>query len=173
MTRTKPMEPVAVVVDDPKQRVLEILEEHRLMVLATLRPDGWPQATTVGYIYDDLTLYCAVARTSQKFENIRRDSRVSVAIAGGGTKGLHGLSMAARATESTDPQETDRVNRLLWTRYSHDHVFSPRSASAAVLKITPILVSLIDLAGRDGQPRLLRVGNRTFLEEVVDQAPAR
>ena len=27
------------------------------MTVATNRPDGWPQATTVGYVNDGLTLY--------------------------------------------------------------------------------------------------------------------
>jgi hypothetical protein len=32
-----------------KGRILALLGEHRIMTIATLRPDGWPQATTVGY----------------------------------------------------------------------------------------------------------------------------
>ena len=44
-----------------KTKVLELLDGHRLMTVATLRDDGWPQATLVGYVHDDLTLYFAVA----------------------------------------------------------------------------------------------------------------
>jgi hypothetical protein len=40
--------------DTVKRRILSLLDEH---TLATLRPDGWPQATTVGYVNDGLTLY--------------------------------------------------------------------------------------------------------------------
>ena len=29
---------------------LRLLDQHRIMTLATLPPDGWPQATTVGYV---------------------------------------------------------------------------------------------------------------------------
>jgi hypothetical protein len=32
-----------------------MLDQHRIMTVATLRPDGWPQATTVGYVNDGLT----------------------------------------------------------------------------------------------------------------------
>jgi hypothetical protein len=33
-----------------KSKILELLNQHRLMTIATNRPDGWPQATTVGYV---------------------------------------------------------------------------------------------------------------------------
>ena len=32
-----------------RKTILALLDQHRIMTLATLRPDGWPQATTVGY----------------------------------------------------------------------------------------------------------------------------
>jgi nitroimidazol reductase NimA-like FMN-containing flavoprotein (pyridoxamine 5'-phosphate oxidase superfamily) len=40
-----------------RAKILELLEQHRLMTIATNRPDGWPQATTVGYANDGLTIY--------------------------------------------------------------------------------------------------------------------
>ena len=39
-----------------KRKILEVLDRHRVMTVATLRPDGWPQATTVGYASEGLTL---------------------------------------------------------------------------------------------------------------------
>ena len=30
--------------------IVEVLERQRLMALACNRPDGWPHATTVGYL---------------------------------------------------------------------------------------------------------------------------
>ena len=48
---------VEILMDDPmKQKILALLESHRIMTIATLRPDGWPQATTVGYVSESLTL---------------------------------------------------------------------------------------------------------------------
>ena len=41
--------------DELRQKILSLLDQHRIMTLATLRPDAWPQATTVGYANDDLT----------------------------------------------------------------------------------------------------------------------
>ena len=65
-----------------REYILSRLAEHRIMTLATNRSDGWPQATTVSYVSEGLNLYCFIARVGQKFANLLRDPRVSVAIAG-------------------------------------------------------------------------------------------
>ena len=62
-----------------KRRILELLDRHRVMSIATLRPDGWPQVTTVGYVNVGLTLYFLCGRDSQKAANLARDDRVSLA----------------------------------------------------------------------------------------------
>ena len=62
-----------------KRRILELLDRHRVMSIATLRPDGWPQVTTVGYANVGLTLYFLCGRDSQKAANLARDDRVSLA----------------------------------------------------------------------------------------------
>ena len=49
-------------------------------MLATLRPDGWPQATTVGYVNEGLTLYFLCGLDSQKSRNLARDDRLSLTI---------------------------------------------------------------------------------------------
>jgi hypothetical protein len=38
-----------------RHKVLKLLDQHRIMTIATLRPDGWPQATSVGYANEGLT----------------------------------------------------------------------------------------------------------------------
>jgi nitroimidazol reductase NimA-like FMN-containing flavoprotein (pyridoxamine 5'-phosphate oxidase superfamily) len=66
--------------DTLKSKIFEFLDQHRLMTLATNRPDGWPQATTVGYVNDGLTIYFLCSPQSQKAANLARDSRVSLTI---------------------------------------------------------------------------------------------
>ena len=58
-------------------KIVELLAQHRLTTIATNRPDGWPQATTVGYANDGLTLYFLCGPQSQKAKNIARDNRIS------------------------------------------------------------------------------------------------
>lgn len=149
-----------------KQDVLRLLGENRIMCLATVRPDGWPQATMVGYVHDDLTLYFAVARSSQKLSNIQRDPRVSIAIGHDTPKRIRGLSMAAHVAEVTDLEEIARLNAILHARYPEQSVFSPREASAALLKATPKLVSIIDLSKEPGQPQLVTLEHETQVRPV-------
>src|SRR5262249_48736796 len=107
-------------------KILEILSEHRLMSIATLRADGWPQATVVGYANDGLAIYFVAARSSQKVQNIARDPRVSIAIGADkpGAPSIRGLSMAALASEVLDPAEVERLNQLVLRRYPEQRVFS-------------------------------------------------
>ena len=59
-----------------KRKIVELLDQHRLMTVATNRPDGWPQATTVGYVNDGLTIYFLCGPESQKAQNLARDNRL-------------------------------------------------------------------------------------------------
>src|SRR6185369_5248870 len=90
-----------------KQQIIDLLNEHRIMTVATNRPDGWPQATVVGYANDGLIIYTFVARDGQKFANIAVDPRVSLAIAKDYPQPLQikGLSIAAKAVVVEDEGE--------------------------------------------------------------------
>ena len=52
--------------EEIKRKILKLLDQHRITTIATLRPDGWPQATTVGYANEALTLYFLCGPDSQK-----------------------------------------------------------------------------------------------------------
>jgi general stress protein 26 len=149
-----------------KARILAMLDENRIMSIATVRPDGWPQTTLVGYIHDELTLYFAIARTSQKLANIQRDPRVSIAIGQDSRDRIRGLSMAARASEVTDFDEIRRLNVLIGERYPEQAVFAPREASAAVLRVRPEVISVIDLTKGPGAPELAQVVSETAVRRL-------
>jgi len=59
-----------------QRKIVELLDQHRLMTVATNRPDGWPQAMTVGYVNDGLMIYFLCGPESQKAQNLARDNRV-------------------------------------------------------------------------------------------------
>ena len=90
--------------EELRKKILSLLDEHRVMTIATLRPDGWPQATTVGYVSEGLTLYFLCGRDSQKAANLARDDRVSLTIDHDtpDLMAITGLSMAAHAQEVLD-----------------------------------------------------------------------
>ena len=105
--------------DTLKSKILELLGQHRLMTVATNRPDGWPQATTVGYVNDGLTIYFLCSPQSQKAANLARDNRISLTIDHdvSDPMAITGLSMAAHAHLVSDPTEVARALNLLGTRY--------------------------------------------------------
>src|SRR5689334_24492813 len=93
-----------------RAKILRLLDQHRIMTIATLRPDGWPQATTVGYANEGLTLYFLCGPDSQKAANLARDNRVSLTIDHDTPQvmDITGLSMAARTQVVVDPAEGKR-----------------------------------------------------------------
>jgi len=131
------------------------------MTVATNRPDGWPQATIVGYVNDGLAIYCFVGRAGQKFTNISRDSRVSLAIGNDYPQPLQikGLSIGGRAAETTDPAELKRVMELMLKRYpEYAAMPMPGPEVIAVLRITPEIVSILDYSKGFAHTDLVAVG---------------
>ena len=93
-----------------KNRILTLLDHNRIMTIATLRPDGWPQATTVGYANEGLTIYFACSSGSQKAVNLARDDRVSLTIDHDTPEVIEitGLSMAAHARPVVESAEASK-----------------------------------------------------------------
>jgi PPOX class probable F420-dependent enzyme len=133
-----------------RQKILALLEEHRIMTIATLRPDGWPQATTVGYASEGLTLYFLCGPESQKASNLARDDRVSITIDHDTPQvmDISGLSMAGRAQPVLDEDGVQRVLRLLLAKYPQQTAGAlpamPAPADVRVFRVTPTVISVLD-----------------------------
>ncbi len=97
--------------DETRTKILALLDEHRIMTIATLRPDGWPQATTVGYVNEGLKIFFLCAPNSQKARNLAGDSRVSITVDHDTSDlfAISGLSMAAHARPVTNRAEAERI----------------------------------------------------------------
>ena len=67
--------------DDP--RLLAFVAEHRWGVLATIKSDGRPQLSNVGYFFDPETQLIRVSVTADraKTRNLERDPRVTLHVA--------------------------------------------------------------------------------------------
>jgi len=152
-----------------KKQIVDLLGQHRIMTVATNRQDGWPQATVVSYANDGLIIYCQIARDTQKYANIMRDPRVSLAIANDAPQPLQikGLSIAVQAEEVTDQGERDHAADILLSRYPEYKVM-PRPDPAAVptLRLTPEIVSVIDYSKGFGHSDLVKVTDADLAEFV-------
>lgn len=88
---------------------VRILNVHRTMAISTIRPDGWPQTTIVGYANRGFDIDFLIFRESQKFANILRDDRISIAVASEPedfrtVQAVYAGAHAAEITEKADRQ---------------------------------------------------------------------
>jgi nitroimidazol reductase NimA-like FMN-containing flavoprotein (pyridoxamine 5'-phosphate oxidase superfamily) len=132
-----------------RQKILTILDQHRIMTIATLRPDGWPQATTVGYANEGLTLYFLCGPESQKASNLARDDRVSLTIDHDTPQVMEisGLSMAAHAQLVANRTEGEKALRMLMLKYPEQPSIPlpmPKPEDVSIFRVTPKVISVID-----------------------------
>jgi Pyridoxamine 5'-phosphate oxidase len=113
---------------------IRILNAHRMMSISTVRPDGWPQTTVVGYANKGFDIFFLIFRASQKFANIQHDDRISIAVAAEPAElsQLTAVYAGAHAREITNQRERDDAWRLLMMRNSNLAGFNipdPRDAT--------------------------------------------
>jgi nitroimidazol reductase NimA-like FMN-containing flavoprotein (pyridoxamine 5'-phosphate oxidase superfamily) len=132
-----------------KAKIEGLIDEHRIMTIATLRPDGWPQATTVGYGNEGMAIYFLCGLESQKAANIDRDDRVSATIDNDvdNVMAITGLSMAAHARPVTDPAEAQKALALIVGKYKVMPDFPldmPTPDQVRLFRLEPVVFSVLD-----------------------------
>lgn len=144
-----------------KDKAIQLLDQNRLMAIATVRPDGWPQATMVGYANEDILLYFVISRASQKFANIARDNRVSIVVGRDfhDPETIAALSIGARADEVRDPKQRTRAIDLLLQRHPGlQKLERPQPEHSAVMRANPEVITILDYSKGFGHADLLTVG---------------
>ena len=144
-----------------EQTGIRILNAHRIMSISTVRPDGWPQTTIVGYANEGWTVYFLIYRSSQKFANIEHDDRVSIAV-GQEPRDLNELAAVyagGHASEITEPEQRERAWKLIMERHPVLAAFvMPKPSAAAMMQMTCNYVSILDYTQGLGHTEELRVG---------------
>ena len=146
--------------DAIRRQILTLLDQHRVMTIATLRPDGWPQATTVGYVNEGITLYFLCGLDSQKAANLARDDRVSLTIDHDTPQVMEitGLSMAAHAQPVLDRAEAEKVLRMLPQKYPDQvglPVPMPTADQVRIFRVMPTVISVLDYSKGFGHTDLI------------------
>jgi nitroimidazol reductase NimA-like FMN-containing flavoprotein (pyridoxamine 5'-phosphate oxidase superfamily) len=145
--------------DEIRRKILRLLDQHRIMTIATLRPDGWPQATTVGYVNEGLTLYFLCGLDSQKARNLARDNRVSLTVDHDtpDLMAISGLSMAAHAETVTDKAEARKILRMLPLKYPEVSLPGPmpNPEEVRIFRVTPTIISVLDYSKGFGHTDLV------------------
>lgn len=140
--------------------ILNLLARQNIMTLATVRPDGFPQATTVYYVNDGLVLYFAADRGSQKAGNIQLNNKVSAAIVAESQNAnkLKALSLSGIARKVSGAARVRDMQTTLFQAVPQAKRFAPNNAKDLIVySITPIAISLVDYAAGYG---------KTFLVEL-------
>lgn len=146
--------------DEIRRKILALLDQHRIMTVATLRPDGWPQATTVGYVNEGLSLYFLCGLDSQKAKNLALDDRLSLTIDHdtADLMAITGLSMAARAQAVDDRAEAEKVLRMLPLKYPEASplpIKMPGPDEVRIFRVTPSVISVLDYSKGFGHTDLI------------------
>ncbi|HIP80501.1 MAG TPA: pyridoxamine 5'-phosphate oxidase family protein [Kiloniellaceae bacterium] len=139
-------------------KIRSILEEAKDMTIATIREDGFPQATTVTFVNDGLKLYFGCEADAQKAANIARNSKVSIAVTPHyeDWSDIRGLSMGALAEPVTDAAEAQKVEQLMAGKYPQVVDILPEELDAMTLiRVTPKVISVLDYSQGFGHTDLV------------------
>jgi hypothetical protein len=125
---------------------------------ATIRPDGYPQATTVSFVSDGLAIYFGAGVKSQKAQNIARDNRVSAAVTAPykSWDDIRGVSIGGRAMLVTDGAELQKMSALMLKKFpqvAHYMQANP-GFEMSVFRVDPEVVSLLDYSKGFGHTEL-------------------
>lgn len=147
-----------------RRRILDIVEAARDLTLATIRPDGYPQATTVSYVNDGLTIYAVVGLGSQKAANIQHNSKVSGTINLDYTNWneIRGISFGATASFVQGVDVMEEIGQKILRKFPEAKQFALESSSPPwpgllFLRIEPSVISLLDYSVAFGHTELYQV----------------
>jgi uncharacterized protein YhbP (UPF0306 family) len=150
----------AALAQDLKQDMASILLEAKDMTLATLQPDGAPQATTVSYATDGEAIFFGCSESSRKAQNLARDHRVAITVnlPYQDWAQIRGLSISGRARQLTDGEEVGRAGLLFMAKYPEiaQYVSAP-GEELAYFRVEPEIVSILDYRKGFGHTELLRL----------------
>ena len=130
-----------------KMLILKILGDNDTMNVATVRPDGFPQATTVTYVNDGLTIYFGTWDKTQKIKNIASCDKVSASIEGydKNWSKIQGLSLGGVAKIVSRADEMAKVYGLMEKKFPQAAKFPiPDLGAAMIVRIIPQVFSIID-----------------------------
>jgi nitroimidazol reductase NimA-like FMN-containing flavoprotein (pyridoxamine 5'-phosphate oxidase superfamily) len=143
-----------------EQEIVSILNEANDLTIATVREDGYPQATTVSYVNEGLTIYFGCAAQSQKAKNIGHSAKVSLTVnlPYASWDEIQGLSVGGKAAAIIDPKEMERVGQMMLRKFPQIARFAPTDMQQLVLfRITPEIISVLDYRKGFGHTDLVKV----------------
>lgn len=144
-----------------EQFILDIIDHGKDLTLATVRPDGYPQATTVSYANDGMDIYVGIGKNSQKADNLRRNNKVSLTINAPYERWneIKGLSISGTVEFLNDAKELQHAADCMIKRFPQllEWTKSNQTNDVLLLKIRPQFLSVLDYQKGFGHNELLQV----------------
>ncbi len=139
--------------------ILDIMRRHKAMTLATVRPDGFPQATTVVYANEGFDLYFCCDAASQKAKNLRKCDKVSAAIDRytNDWNKLRALSLGGHAQLLKGKRDREHACAVLVKKLPEMADYSPSDPAMAFVRIRPSVISVLDYTQGFGHTDLVRI----------------
>lgn len=141
-------------------QIISILNHVDDMTIATVREDGFPQATTVSYVNEGLTIYFITTADSQKAQNIEKNDKVSLTINRPyeNWDEIEGLSMSGHATPVHASKETERIGTLLSEKFPQAAQYETAvDVELAFFRVEPKVISILDYKKGFGHTELVTV----------------
>lgn len=130
-----------------RKQITTIIDGVNDMTIATVRQDGFPQATTVSFVNDGLDVFFVTDADSQKAKNIEKNNKVSMTFNNDYEDWQHieGLSMAGWADFVTEPEKQSEINQMLLDKFPQVADMEPMEGVEPVyIHVTPVVISLLD-----------------------------
>ena len=139
--------------------VVDMIKDHDDLTLATIREDGYPQANTVSYASDGLTIYFVTEPDCSKIKNIQRSNKVSLSINKEykDWSKIKGLSMAATAEILAKPDEIKKAKDCIVKKYPLLGEMMTPGRQVDVVEITPKIISVLNYEIEFGHTDLVEV----------------
>ncbi|WP_422346099.1 pyridoxamine 5'-phosphate oxidase family protein [Parasphingorhabdus sp.] len=140
------------------ETINSILTDVNDMTIATVRENGFPQATTVSFVNDDLTIYFGTSADSQKARNIARDGRVSLTVDRPyeDWDDIKSISAAGHATIVTGKTEQEKIGQLIYAKFPQvEDLTMDEQADVAFIRVDLVIISLLDYSKGFGHTELV------------------
>lgn len=143
-----------------RDQIVSIIDDVDDMTIATVREDGFPQATTVSYANDGLIIYFGASADSQKVRNIARCNKISATINRQYNRWdeIEGLSLGGIAVLISDPEEQDKVGKEFFKKFPQIAEYVPTGTEyGALFRIEPKVISILDYRKGFGHTELVEL----------------
>lgn len=136
--------------EELKRAIVEYLDTHRHCVLATARADGSPQASTVSYVNEGLTIYFMTDPSSAKARNIEFCPKVGMAISEDylDWDEIRAVQLAGDVDWIADQEELGRVQKMFAARFPQVHKYLDGYGVTIdvipFLRVSPRIINYLD-----------------------------